>query len=64
MSKDVTNLPASVRARLLNRSRETGQDFNRILTRYGMERLLYRLSCSRHKNSFILKGAMLFHVWD
>ena len=29
-----------------------------------MERLLYRLSCSTHKESFVLKGALLFRVWD
>ncbi len=40
------NLAASVRARLLNRARETRQDFNLILTRYALERLLYRLSIS------------------
>lgn len=40
------NVAASVRARLLNRARETGQDFNLILTRYALERLLYRLSIS------------------
>ncbi len=42
------NLAASVRARLLNRARETGQDFNLILTRYSLERLLYRLSISAY----------------
>jgi hypothetical protein len=29
-----------------------------------MERVLYRLSCSGHKDSFVLKGALLFRVWD
>ncbi|MBB5015686.1 hypothetical protein [Rehaibacterium terrae] len=40
------NTAASVRTRLLNRARETRQDFNLILTRYALERLLYRLSIS------------------
>lgn len=35
-----------------------------ILTRYGLERLLYRLSQSEYRNRFILKGAMLFTLWD
>ncbi len=31
--------------------------------RYALERLLYRLSRSEHRNRFILKGAMLFVTW-
>jgi hypothetical protein len=57
------NLAASVRARLLNRARETGQDFNLILTRYALERLLDRLSISPHAGQFLLKGALLFGLW-
>ena len=57
------NVAASVRARLLNRARETGQDFNLILTRYALERLLYRLSISPHADQFLLKGALLFDLW-
>jgi hypothetical protein len=40
------NTATVVRTRLLNRARETRQDFNLILTRYALERLLYRLSIS------------------
>ena len=58
------NLAASVRQRLLNLSRERGQDFNLVLTLYGVERLLYRLSSSAHRDEFVLKGAMLFHLWS
>lgn len=58
------NLVASVRQRLLNRSREKGEDFNLVLTRYALERLLYRLARSRYDNRFVLKGAMLFAVWS
>ncbi|BBL77315.1 nucleotidyl transferase AbiEii/AbiGii toxin family protein [Methylomagnum ishizawai] len=57
------NLAASVRARLLNRARETRQDFNLVLTRYALERLLYRLSVSPHADQFLLKGALLFDLW-
>lgn len=57
------NVAASVRARLLKRARETGQDFNLILTRYALERLLYRLSISAHADQFLLKGALLFDLW-
>jgi predicted nucleotidyltransferase component of viral defense system len=57
------NLSASVRQRLLNRSRQTNQDFGLILTKYALERLLYRLSISPHRDNFVLKGALLFDLW-
>ena len=38
---EIRNVGASVRARLQNLSRETGQSFELILTRYALERLLY-----------------------
>jgi predicted nucleotidyltransferase component of viral defense system len=57
------NLTASVQARLLNLARHRGEDFQLVLTRYGIERLLYRLSRSPYRDEFILKGAMLFQVW-
>lgn len=57
------NVGASVRARLLQRSRDERTDFQVLLTRYALERLLYRLSRSAHRNRFILKGAMLFVTW-
>ncbi len=57
------NVGASVRARLLRRSLDELTDFQVLLTRYALERLLYRLSVSTHRNQFILKGAMLFVTW-
>lgn len=57
------NTAASVRARLLTRARETRIDFNLVLTRFALERLLYRLSVSPHADQFLLKGALLFDVW-
>lgn len=57
------NVAASVRARLLNRARETKQDFSLVLTRYAIERLLYRISVSNHADQFLLKGALLFDLW-
>ena len=58
------NVAASVHQRLLNIARETGRPFNEVLQYFAMERLLYRLSRSAHKDSFVLKGALLFRVWD
>lgn len=54
---------ASVLARLLNRSRNTGENYNLLLSRYVIERLLFRLSVSPHAGSFVLKGALLFALW-
>ena len=56
------NVAASVRARLLNHARETGQDFSLVLTRYAIERLLYRIGVSNHADQFLLKGALLFDL--
>ena len=58
------NTAASVRDRLLELARQRGEEFQLTLTRYGLERLLYRLSQSEYRNRFILKGAMLFTLWD
>jgi hypothetical protein len=57
------NLAASVRQRLLNLTRERNEDFGLVLTKYGLERILFRLSQSQHRDVFILKGALLFELW-
>ena len=62
--RTVTNIGASVRARLLNIARRSGQDYNRALIRYAQERLLFRLSVSPFRDNFILKGALLFLSYD
>lgn len=57
------NLAASVRARLLNQSRASGEELQNLLMRFAAERILYRLSLSKYKDNFLLKGAALFNVW-
>lgn len=57
------NIAASVHARLLAHARKVGDEFNLVLTRYAVERFLYRLSISDSRTQFCLKGAQLFHVW-
>lgn len=57
------NLAASVRQRLLNIAKRDGEAFDLVLTRYALERLLYRLGQSKYQDQFLLKGAMLFAVW-
>jgi predicted nucleotidyltransferase component of viral defense system len=63
MKKPPTDIGASVRARLLRLSRERGEDFQLVLTRYASERLLFRLYASGHAQQFVLKGAALFALW-
>lgn len=57
------DMAASIRARLLNLAKAEGSDFNQVLVRYTLERLLYRLSQSAHAHCFVLKGALLFTLW-
>lgn len=63
MKKPVANVSASVRQRLLNLATERKEDFGLVLTRYGLERFLYRLSISPHRDAFVLKGALLLQLW-
>lgn len=60
MTKDIA---ASVRARLLNIAKAQGADFNQVLVRFALERMLYRLSQSKHADRFLLKGALLITLW-
>jgi hypothetical protein len=59
----IKNMGASVRSRLLNLSKERRQPFQLLLTHYVLERLLYRLSQTKHRDRFILKGPLLLTKW-
>ena len=61
--KNIKNIAASIRQKLLNKSKEYSRPFNEILQYYGLERFLYRISVSKYQDKFILKGALLFTVW-
>ena len=61
---ELKNVAASVRQRLTNRAKETGRPFDELLQYYAMERFLYRLSKSKHHDKFVLKGALMFVVWE
>jgi len=63
-SESKKNLAASVRQRLLTISQQRKEPFDLVLVKFGIERLLYRLSQSRHADKFLLKGAMLFTLWS
>jgi predicted nucleotidyltransferase component of viral defense system len=54
----------SVRDRLLSRKRETGENYEALLVRYALERLLYRLGQSDLRDQFVLKGAYSFLIWQ
>lgn len=58
------NLAASVAARLLNRARQAGDDYQILLTSYCLERFLYRLAVSDRRDRFVLKGVMLLRLWS
>jgi predicted nucleotidyltransferase component of viral defense system len=57
------NSAASIRARLLNESKKSGESFQSLLVRFASERFLFRLGKSDHRDAFLLKGAMLFVAW-
>lgn len=62
--RPLKNVAASVHQRLLNIARDTGRPFDEVLQYFAMERYLYRLNLSPYSDSFVLKGALLFRVWD
>ncbi|NBW69727.1 MAG: nucleotidyl transferase AbiEii/AbiGii toxin family protein, partial [Betaproteobacteria bacterium] len=57
------NIGASVRERINNKAKADNVNTQFLLTRYALERMLYRLSVSEHRDSFLLKGALLFDLW-
>lgn len=62
--KNPKDIASSVRQRLLNIANEKKEDFQLILTRYALERILFRLGQSKYNETFILKGAFLFLIWE
>lgn len=58
------NISASIHARLTNESQKSKKPFNELLQHYGMERFLYRLSKTEYANNFVLKGGLIFTVWE
>lgn len=62
--RPLRNVGASVRARLKERSRGSGEDFQFLLKRYAAERFLFRLGDSPHRERHVLKGAALLALWN
>lgn len=63
MSNDRDGLARSVQAKLSRHAKEIAADPNLVLTRYAVERFLYRLARSKHADRFVLKGALLMLAW-
>ena len=63
MTKTPKNLVASVQARLNNLARGQGRIHQELLQYYAIERFLYRLSESQFRDSFVLKGGVVFIAW-
>ena len=63
MSGARDGLARSIQVRLARHAKEIGSDSNLVLTRFAVERFLYRLSRSAHADRFILKGALLILAW-
>lgn len=59
----MTDVATSIRARLQNAARQKGLPFDRVLSQYANERILYRLGESEQRDRFVLKGATLFTLW-
>ena len=64
MTKDIKNLSESIRVKLFNISKKENIDFNLIILRYLQESFLHRLSISKYKNNFLLKGGLLLITID
>lgn len=64
MTRKISNIAESVRARLLNIARAERIDFDALLLRYLQERFLYRLSISKYADKLVLKGGLLLLSLD
>ena len=63
MNTHCDGLARSMQTRLARHAKAINTDPNLVLTRYAVERFLYRLSRSPHGDRFVLKGALLMLVW-
>lgn len=61
---EIKNYGKSIRARLLNVAKQEEVFYQTILTRYFQERLLYRISQTRFRENFYLKGGALMYAYE
>lgn len=65
MSKDnITNYGKSIRSKLLNVAKKENVFYQTVLTRFFQERLLYRMSQTRYRDNFYLKGGALLYAFE
>lgn len=64
MKRRITNIPASIHARLLDRAKQDKRPFNELLQYFAMDRFLFRWTRTTHATLFVLKGAMMLRVWN
>ena len=61
---EIKNYGKSIRARLLNVAKQEDVFYQTILTRYFQERMLYRISQTRYRENFYLKGGALMYAYE
>jgi hypothetical protein len=61
--RELKNIPASVRARLLNEARARGESYDQVLQYFAIERFLYRLSKTEWGERLVVKGAIMLRAW-
>jgi hypothetical protein len=64
MNEGIKNVPASVKAKLQKISKKTNLSFDLLLLMFLQERFLYRLSISKYREHFILKGGLLLFAFN
>lgn len=57
------NSVASIKDRLRNRSLKTGKTMQEMLVSYVIERTIYRISVSKYRENFVLKGGIFLYAF-
>lgn len=63
-NENIKNVSASVKQRLLNIAKTEDREYQAVFKQYIQERMLYRISASQYSGAFILKGAILFFMYN
>jgi hypothetical protein len=61
--RGLKNIPASVRARLLNEAKASGDSYDQVLQYFAIERFLYRIAQTQWADRLIVKGAIMLRAW-
>jgi len=62
--RSAKNYGKSIRSKLLNIAKKEDVFYQTILTRYFQERLLYRMSQTKYRSNFYLKGGALMYAYE